>query len=504
MKKLFFALFIIASISQVNGQNYFDALRYSRIDYSGTARFNAMGASFGALGGELSGIMINPAGTGIYRNSEFSFSTNISDFNSNSRFRGNSASNNKLNFNIPNIGYVGAYRGDPEGWKNYSFAIQYNRVNNFNREFQFSSNSPEESFINDYVNTLNANGANITSVENFDFAGGPSEAWDIFLIDTVLDNGTIRYLPIFKEEFTRSNGTSSVPIDIRTQALTESTGGQSEISFAFGGNYQDRLYLGGSINLQRLRYEQTTIVQEEYIYDTAPTASDGLVTSYRERRNLETSGTGVNLKLGFIYRITDELRAGASIHSPTFFGLSEEFTFESNSAFSDGDRLRSGESLFEFDYNLRTPTRYIASLAYVHNGSASINVDYEYLDYSNAKLDDQRNDEFDFSDANAGIENNLQGAHNIRVGGEVKLSPFVLRAGYRYEGNPFDSGVSLDPDESRNTYSLGGGYRFKNFNLDLAYQVSQMDVIDPFYSTDTPALIEEERHGVLITLGWKW
>lgn len=505
MKNIFFFLLILAPACFLNAQNSMDALRYSRFDYSGTARFNAMGGSFGALGGELSGVMINPAGLGLYRNSEFTFSTSFEDFGSETSYKGNNSSNNKLNFNIPNIGYIGAYKGDPDAWKNYSFSIQFNRVNNFNKEYQFSSSSPDESIIYEYVNTLNRNGANISSVENFDFPAGPSEAWNVFLIDTTLDAGNLLFVPTFEEEFIRANGASSVPSDIRQQIQIESEGSQSEVSFSFGGNYIDRLYLGGSLNLQRVRYEKTTLLQEQYIYTPVALASDSLVSDYREIRNLQTNGTGINLKIGMIYRIIDQLRAGLSIHSPTFFGLTEEFSFRSDSEFSDGGVLESGETIFDFKYNLRTPTRYIASLAYIHNRSASINLDYEYVDYTKAQLDDNRNDEFDFSTANAEIDNNLEGTHNVRVGGEYKLSPFVLRAGYRYESNPFSSRLALGPDESRETYSLGGGFRSKNFNLDLAYRFSKMDALDPLLSTvDFPALSEEERHSVMITLGWKW
>ena len=63
-------------------QDLMDALRYSNIAVSGTARAGAMGNAFGALGGDLTGVSINPAGIGVYRSSEiagtFGFQNNIS------------------------------------------------------------------------------------------------------------------------------------------------------------------------------------------------------------------------------------------------------------------------------------------------------------------------------------------------------------------------------------------------------------------------------------------
>ena len=52
-------------------QDLMDALRYSNIAVSGTARAGAMGNAFGALGGDFTSASINPAGLGLYRSSEF-------------------------------------------------------------------------------------------------------------------------------------------------------------------------------------------------------------------------------------------------------------------------------------------------------------------------------------------------------------------------------------------------------------------------------------------------
>ena len=54
-------------------QNEDDAIRYSNIVPMGTAKFISMGGAMGAIGGDMSAISINPAGLGVYRNNQFSF-----------------------------------------------------------------------------------------------------------------------------------------------------------------------------------------------------------------------------------------------------------------------------------------------------------------------------------------------------------------------------------------------------------------------------------------------
>ena len=63
MKKI--SLFLMASMisfGAVKAQNAMDAYRYSKNDLTGTARSVSMGGAFGALGGDISGVAINPQG----------------------------------------------------------------------------------------------------------------------------------------------------------------------------------------------------------------------------------------------------------------------------------------------------------------------------------------------------------------------------------------------------------------------------------------------------------
>ena len=73
MNKFFLSLIFIFGTEFIVSQNIFDALRYSNDNIEGSARFSAMSGAFGALGGELSAVSINPAGSAIFSKGMASF-----------------------------------------------------------------------------------------------------------------------------------------------------------------------------------------------------------------------------------------------------------------------------------------------------------------------------------------------------------------------------------------------------------------------------------------------
>lgn len=456
-----------------------------------------MGGSFGALGGELSSLIINPAGIGVYRNSEFTFSTSLLTTNMDAQFNGRNIQDNSVNFNIPNIGFVNTYKGDANGWKYYSVGIGHNRINNFRGDYVFRGNNRNgSSFIDPYVLDLNESFPSTDELINFEaFQFGPAQAFYTFAIDTFRNgSGDLIYDRwLLGEE------------SIDQNKEVEASGRQTETFASFGGNYQDKLFLGANIGVQGVRYEEEVIRTEQYNYATPPPNGVVDITEYRERTNLLTRGTGFNFKFGFIYRINHAFRIGGAIHSPTYFNMNDQYLIESNSKFSDGNTFDADIVESNYDYQVRTPMRWNASLAYVYGRSALLNFDYEYVDYSNANLDDSRYSPFDYSFTNEEIKRLLIGTHNFRFGTEIRLDPFVARAGFRYEGNPYSNSTFLNPDESRKTYSVGGGFRIQNFNLDLSYSYSQMNIIDPFYETSpTQANVQRRDHLITATVGWKW
>ena len=54
----------------VQAQDSYDAQNLINSDLNGTSRFVAMGGALGALGGDISVMSTNPAGTAMYRKSD--------------------------------------------------------------------------------------------------------------------------------------------------------------------------------------------------------------------------------------------------------------------------------------------------------------------------------------------------------------------------------------------------------------------------------------------------
>ena len=76
MIKKSFIIYLLLGISATYSQTYEDVLRYNSFYHDGSSRFNSMGGAFGALGGDLSSISINPAGSSVFLESEFGISIN--------------------------------------------------------------------------------------------------------------------------------------------------------------------------------------------------------------------------------------------------------------------------------------------------------------------------------------------------------------------------------------------------------------------------------------------
>src|SRR5512137_1242887 len=106
MKKIVsLSAIIFLTISGLFAQNVDDALRYSQIFYTGTARFMSMGGAFTALGGDLSTLSQNPAGIGVFRSSEISLSPQLFYNNTSASFNGISK-DYLYNFNLGQAGIV--------------------------------------------------------------------------------------------------------------------------------------------------------------------------------------------------------------------------------------------------------------------------------------------------------------------------------------------------------------------------------------------------------------
>ena len=142
MNKFFLSLMFILGSGTIVSQNVFDALRYSNDEIEGSARYSAMSGAFGALGGELSAISINPAGSAIFSKGIASFTLSNYKTSNDSNLVNNSLNNvmgsnmdSKSNFNLNQLGGVLVFNNATKSkWKKMTISLNYEQTsNNFNK-----------------------------------------------------------------------------------------------------------------------------------------------------------------------------------------------------------------------------------------------------------------------------------------------------------------------------------------------------------------------------------
>jgi len=290
-------------------------------------------------------------------------------------------------------------------------------------------------------------------------------------------------------------------------------GGITEMAFAGAANFNDKVFLGGSIGLPILRYGAT----RQYTEQDPTTNANGFDAAWFDD-DLITKGVGINVKAGVVIKATDNIRVGFAAHTPTFYSLSDSYFATAGANLdqgSNGDKEVSSKELV-YDYNLQTPYKLMGSFAVlfgnVHDVSTQrgfLSGDVEYINYASSKFrttSDNGGDDGYFSNLNSAVGNAYKGAVNARLGAEVKFNPIAVRLGGAYYGNPYNNIAGEDGNITQVTGGLG--FRNKGFFIDLGYVHSLgKDVIFPYrlnnQSLMNNANIKSTNSRVLLTLGFK-
>ncbi len=489
MKNALLTICLSLGILYSNAQNEVDALRFTTQDYLGSSRFVAMGSSFGALGGDISVLSTNPAGLGLYRNGEFTITPMVVSSNSETEYYGNKTGASDFNFAIGNLGYAQTYEIEKGKWKKAQFGFSYNRLKDLHHDFRAEGIHSESSLL-DYISSeASAAGVEPEDLEDLDpFYINP--AYFTYLINPAYDSLGVFY-----------TDTLSSGLDLLQSADVQTRGRMSETIFGFSANYDDRLYLGLAMAFQGIVRDELTRYTETVVDTSLST-----LTQFELYEDLETSGSGVNFKFGAIYRVNDVLRIGGSYTTPTWYTLSNYWITDISSEFQDGSSYFA-ESVYagENDYSLRTPSKLLGSLALVIAKQGLINVDYEYVDYSAAKLKRTAGSNIDFGSENNEIRFQYVPVGNIRMGGEYRYGAFTVRCGYGFMPSPYEKGFAIKGQE-RHMYSGGLGYRKDRLNIDLAYRLTKFSSDYYPYSPEWvgPAAIDQENHSIMATLGLRF
>jgi hypothetical protein len=499
MKRYFIiSLLLAVAALETSAQDAVDALRYSRINIGGTARYMGMSGAFGALGADFTLASTNPAGIGLYKSSELSVTPSVFIGTTESQYNGTSANDSRANFAMGNVGFVIASKLDPRtspGWKYVQFASGINRLADFNNHTIITGNNSSNSLIDSYAAFATDNNLSIEDIEgnaNNGYTGmyayDLNLAWWTYLLNPVIGGGYAGYIP---------------PDQVKLQTKTiDSHGSMNEYTFSFAANYLDRLYIGTTFGLPFIRYYEYSTYSEDDINNTIKDFN-----YFTRVEDLETHGNGFNFKIGLIYRVNDWFRVGAAFHSPSWFtNMNDHWTATMVADYeipdTGGYTRYSVTNSGSYEYDLTTPLRVQGNLAFIIGNIGLVSADYEFVDYSSAHLSAY---DYSFTNENQAISNSYRGAHNIRVGTEWRYNIFSFRAGVRYETSPYDNNIN---DGSLLGFSGGLGLRQGPFFMDLAYAYTGKTEDYYLYNSSgvstNPSQNTTRTHTILTTFGLKF
>jgi hypothetical protein len=404
---------------------------YSSSDFGGTAKFNSMAGSMGALGGDLSAITINPAGTGVFISGDVAATLSVQNNKNNSNLFGSSFESSYTNTNLGQIGGVVSFdTGNTSPWKFVNLAFNYSTKN-----------------LENYVQT----------------PGNSNISTDVQYTDS--GNNTIDDKLVY------------------TGHAYDRTGTASNLNVSLGGNYENKIYIGAGLNFKSADFDQSDFFQLQLQNLGESAYYQKQYTPYRESSN------GFSASVGIIGKINNNIRLGVAVESPTFWNLTRTYTEYSN--YSNGIDY----DIYDETRKLTTPMKLTLSGAIVASKNFAINVDYtlgvtkpKYKVEGSAET--QLNDYFssdykNTSDLRVGAEYRVAG-FRLRGGYGLEASPFSDSSIKAINSNGVSGSYGLNSPfvGKRETLAGGLGYDFKAFYIDAGIQSITSTYDNPFFGGD--------------------
>ena len=501
-----FAIFLCFSSMQSQEISIADAYKFAVDNTNGTARFRALSGAMGALGGDLSALNINPAGSAVFANNQLAVTASNFGTKNNSSYFGKQTneSNNSLEINQAGGVFVFVNNDTTSDWKKFSLGLNYENTNNFDNKLYSAGLNPLHSGMQYFVN--NANGIQLGVLEKFNYdvlnfvEQQASLGYQGYLISPATNNTTNQgYFP---------NTTATGNFYQENEVIT--TGYNGKFTFNFATQYKENLYLGINLNAHFVDLNKSTSFYEDYDDAINRNANVG-IQEFRFNNDLYTYGNGFSLQLGAIAKLANNFRVGLAYESPTWMTLNDELK-QSVTAFcadcvdSNNDPVRNVNenpnvtNVYD-PYSIQTPSKYSGSLAYIFGKKGLISFDYGLKDYTNTSFG-PANDPV-FKGFNQGIVRTARKqTSEYRMGAEYRIDQVSIRGGYRFEQSPYKNSLTLG---NLTSYSGGLGYNFGDTKLDLAYTFAKRDYQEQFFNqgmTDR-ASINSKNNTVTLTLAFE-
>ena len=527
---LFSALLVPASAQQFGGlalgQSDFlitDMVRYGQNDFSfGTARTSAMGGAFTSLGADLSSMALNPAGLGMYRSNEFSFTPLVNVSHASTDGTASWQNNNKTRFAFGNVGVaLNVFESGSRALTSLTVGLGLNRVSDFNNRYSFSAES---------IFTPAPAGQDPLLMPTIaDIFSQQLNSWSVRPVSSTVNGETNYSLPIGDMDpsvWPATLGYDGYMIDYNPNGGVKpwqvgrigdnasvlhsmdvvNSGSINEFDISLGGNIKNIVYFGATIGIQSVYKRTAMTYQEEYGYP------DGVAQSYYngtwsdlteqlEMMNLYQrmviDGSGVNFKLGVVVRPIGGLRVGMAFHTPTYYSLDYSYRagittrivqtedIINNSGPIQGVEAGNDSPLASNEgpdsWNFSSPARLMFGASYTFGNFAIVSVDYERDWYNSIRMKHlPRYNELSAEDYKAEFKNNFQATNAIRVGAEIRPLPILaVRLGGGYtdsmlkdrEAYTYGINSGMPVTYASHYISAGLGVALShNVSLDLAYQ----------------------------------
>jgi len=411
-----------------------------------------MGGAFGAVGADYGSLRQNPAGLGLFRSNEIQGTVSFGQNMDQATWYKEQYKKGRTAFG----GNMSVVLATPLRGSGISFnlALGFHQRQSFARSFDVSNHENTKFSLADYAALITPKDIPTDDFFGKNAYGNLPAPWLAILghragwTEQFLDGP---YKGSYKKVFKYSEE-ESILGPSNSQLRVNERGGIQDFDFTGGLNYNDRLYFGLGVKISALDYRMNSYYGEDFIDK-----------DYLELANeLRTSGSGASVSFGLIARVSDYLRLGAAIQTPTWFTLQDNYVAGAESRYSraldkEGKPLPEKEwtvtdetpSDAAWRYQLQTPTKIVLSGAFVGR-LGMLSLDYELANYSGIQLKDTYGP---FVNDNKLMKEYFTPMQStLRLGGEVRVSPqFSLRAGGYWRQAPMKASFDSNPNQQSAT-----------------------------------------------------
>ena len=460
-----------------------------------------MAGSFGAIGGDVTASIDNPAALGIFRSSEASVSVGLSPIIATGNWQGNTYSDNATQFNFNNIAWVSTISTRKDsGYLSSSFGLSYHKIKDFKRKVYLQNNS------NSIVSLTDLMAGFLTR------PAGDFIYKDDLLSPNAYNDTRLGWLSvlgygaclIYPDENNATNGKWYSILDpdeiiLPSYQATES-GNISDYNLTYSGNVNNRVYFGIGLSMQSISYIIQSTYSEHY-----PNHDD----YFNLNNYFMTTGFGANFKVGVIVRATDFMRLGFSLQTPTWYSMRDRFNADLK--YSVNDMVSTPDA--DYFYKFSLPLKAQASVGFIIAKKAAINIDYQFSDKQYSMSDAYGKFDIDHN-------KNAKYIHTVKLGAEVRLSDnFKIRAGGAFISAPINQNAAkllplnttrtdFEYFVTKNTFygTFGIGYAKNFFGIDLAYAYQQQN--HNFFAAENfdnfGATLKTHNHNIVATVAFRY